>query len=113
MLSMFMRLPFDFNNSNLPEEARIKLIYNSPELKQNIEISIDGDEISVEALLDSFQRFMGALGICIPENVILGFVEMEEEFENEGHKEGGTIKFTLDDDEEDDEEDDEDEDNEE
>jgi hypothetical protein len=101
---MFMRLPFDFNNSNLPEEARIKLIYNSPELKQNIEISIDGDEISVEALLDSFQRFMGALGVCVPENVMLGFVEIDED--EEEPKDGGTIKFTLDDDEDDDDEED-------
>jgi hypothetical protein len=97
-----MRLPFDFNNSNLHEEARIKLMYNSPELKQSIEISMDGDEISVEALLDSFQRFMGALGICIPENVVLGFVELEEENENKEFKDGDTIKFTLDDDDEED-----------
>lgn len=97
-----MRLPFDFNNSNLNEEARIKLTYTSPELKQNIEISMDGDEISVDALLDSFQRFMGALGICVPENVVLGFVEIENE--QEDFKEGGTIKFTLDDDEDEEEE---------
>lgn len=101
-----MRLPFDFNNSNLNEEARIKLTYTSPELKQNIEISMDGDEISVDALLDAFQRFMGALGICVPENVILGFVDIENEL-GENDKEGGTIKFTLDDDEEDDEDDEE------
>lgn len=100
-----MRLPFDFNNSNLNEEARIKLTYTSPELKQNIEISMDGDEISVDALLDSFQRFMGALGICVPENVVLGFVEIENE--QEDFKEGGTIKFTLDDDDEEEDDDEE------
>lgn len=97
-----MRLPFDFNNSNLNEESRIKLLYNSPELHQNIEISMDGDEISVEALLDAFQRFMGALGICVPENVVLGFVEIENE--QETSKQGGTIKFTLDDDEDEEDE---------
>lgn len=102
-----MRLPFDFNNSNLNEESRIKLLYNSPELHQNIEISMDGDEISVDALLDAFQRFMGALGICVPENVVLGFVEIENE--QEDFKEGGTIKFTLDDDDDDDEDEEEEE----
>ena len=99
-----MRLPFDFNNSNLNEEARIKLTYNSPELKQNIEISIDGDEISIDTLLDSFERFIGALGIHIPENVMLGFVELEEldeDGDNDDKEGGGTIKFTLDDDEDD------------
>jgi hypothetical protein len=97
-----MRLAFDFNNSNLNEEARIKLTYNSPELKQNIEISIDGDEISIDTLLDSFERFIGALGIHIPENVMLGFVELEELDEEDEDKEGGgTIKFTLDEDEDD------------
>ena len=97
-----MRLPFDFNNPNLNEEARIKLTYNSPELKQNIEISMDGNEISIEALLDSFERFIGALGIHIPENVMLGFVELEETDDEEDSKEGGgTIKFTLEDDEDD------------
>lgn len=99
-----MRLPFDLNNSNLKEEARIKLLYNSPELHQSIEISMDGDEISVDALLDAFQRFMGALGICVPENVVLGFVEIENEQEQEDFKEGGTIKFTLDDDDDEDDE---------
>lgn len=97
-----MRLPFDFNNSNLNEESRIKLTYTSPEHHQSIEISMDGEEVSVEALLDAFQRFMGALGVCVPENVVLGFVEIENE--QEDFKEGGTIKFTLDDDDDEDEE---------
>ena len=38
-----MRFPFDFNNSSFNEDARIKFIYNSPELHQNVEISLDGD----------------------------------------------------------------------
>lgn len=98
-----MRLPFDFNNSNLNDEARIKLTYTSPELKQNIEISMDGDEVSIEALLDAFERFMGALGICIPEDAMLGFVNVDEDDEEEDDDEG-PIKFTLDDDEDEDDE---------
>lgn len=100
-----MRIPFNFDDSGLKEGARIKFIYTSPEMNQNIEISMDGDETSIEALLDAFERFMGALGICIPENAMLGFVNVDEEDED-GKNDGGTIKFTLDDDEEDDEDDD-------
>ena len=104
-----MRLPFDFNNSGIGgDDARIKFVYTSPELNQNIEISMDGDKTSVEALVDAFERFLGALGISIPENVMLGFVEIqkEDDEDDDDDKEGGgTIKFTLDDDEDDDEDD--------
>lgn len=96
-----MRLPFNFNNSDLDQEARIKLSYTSPEHHQNIEISMDGDEVSVETLLDAFQRFLGALGICVPENVVLTFVELEEEGDSK------EIKFDLNDEKEDDEDDEE------
>jgi hypothetical protein len=96
-----MRLPFDFNNSSQNQEARIKLIYTSPQHHQNIEISMDGDEISVEALIDAFQRFLGALNVCLPENVVLGFVELDEEDEETK----GTIDFTLDEDDDEEEED--------
>ncbi len=100
-----MRLPFDFNNSNLSDNARIKFLYNSAENQQNVEISMDGSKVSVEALLEAFERFLGALGVCIPENVMVGFVDMEEDEEDEEDDDkGGTIKFTLDDDEEDEEE---------
>ena len=98
-----MRIPFNFDDSGLKEDARIKFIYTSPELKQNIEISMDGDEVSVEALLDAFERFMGALGICIPENAILGFIEVNEDDDDDGENDGGTIKFTLDDDDDEEE----------
>lgn len=108
-----MRLPFEFNNSKFDDEARIKFLYTSPELHQNIELSLDGDKTSVEALLDAFQRFLGALGVSVPENVVLGFVQLDDEDEddddgeeNESNK-SGTIKFTLEDDEDEDEEDDE------
>ena len=74
-----MRLPFSFDESKISDEARVKFSYTSPELHQNIEISIDGDQTSVETLLDAFQRFLGALGICTPDDVILTFVKMDPE----------------------------------
>lgn len=73
-----MRLPFDLSESKFEQDARVKFSFTSPELHQNIEISIDGEETSVEALLDAFQRFLGALGICTPENVVLGFIELND-----------------------------------
>lgn len=78
-----MRLPFNLSETKLEEDARVKFIYTSPELHQNIEISLDGDETSVETLLNAFERFLGALGINLPPNVILGFVEIEESNEEE------------------------------
>lgn len=74
-----MRLPFNIDKSDLNEDARIKFIYTSPELHQNIEISIDGDKTSVEALLDAFERFLGALGVSIPDNVLLQFVRIDDD----------------------------------
>lgn len=100
-----MRLPFDFNNSNLGENARIKFSYNSPEHQQNIEISIDGTEVSVEVLLETFERFLGALGVCIPENVAVGFIDIDQENKEDGEENNGPIKFTLDDEEDNEEED--------
>lgn len=82
-----MRLPFDLDSPMLPESARVKFSFTSPELHQNIEISIDGEETSVETLLDTFQRFLGALGISVPENVILGFVEIKDEDSEDGDSE--------------------------
>ncbi len=74
-----MRLPYSFEDPNLEDNARVKFTFTSPELNQNIEISLDGNETTVEALLDAFQRFLGALGISTPDNVILGFVEVTDE----------------------------------
>ena len=86
-----MRLPFSLNDSKFEEGARVKFSFTSPELHQNIEISLDGDDTSVEALLDAFQRFLGALGIIIPENVVVGFVELgEEEDDNESSDENSS-----------------------
>ena len=99
-----MRLPFDLNNSGFSEDARIKFIYTSPELHQNIEISIDGDKTSVDTLIDTFERFMGALGICIPKNVVLGFMEVDEEG---NEKEDSQINFELEEDDDDDDDDEE------
>lgn len=87
-----MRLPFKFDESNLNEDARIKFIYNSPELHQNIEISLDAEKTSVDSLLDAFERFLGALGISIPDDVILQFVRVrsdEDEDEDEDKDEDG------------------------
>jgi len=81
-----MRSPFNITNLGLEEEARIKFSYTSPTLHQNIEISIDGDETSVEDLLDSFHRFLNALGVSTPENVVLGFVELDEEEGGDGEE---------------------------
>ena len=77
-----MRLPFKLNDSDFGQDARVKFIYTSPELHQNIEISIDGDDTTVDALLESFHRFLGALGLCTPSNVVLGFIEVDEDDEN-------------------------------
>lgn len=82
-----MRSPFNITNLGLEEEARIKFSYTSPTLHQNIEISIDGDETSVEDLLDSFHRFLNALGVSTPENVVLGFVELNDEENGDGEEE--------------------------
>jgi hypothetical protein len=78
-----MRLPFDSSGCKFEEDARVKFLFSSPELHQNIEISLDGESTSVEALLDAFQRFLGALGINIPENTALGFIEIDEDEEDE------------------------------
>ena len=82
-----MRLPFNLSETKLEEDARVKFIYTSPELHQNIEISMDGEETSVETLLNAFERFLGALGISVPPNVILGFVEVEETEDSEDSEE--------------------------
>lgn len=81
-----MRLPFNISDSKL-EGARIKLQYSSPELNQNIEISIDGEETTIEALLDAYHRFISALGVPIPENVALAFVEVDDEEDEEDEEE--------------------------
>lgn len=87
-----MRLPFELGNHKLEEDARVKFSYTSPELHQNIEISLDGDETTVEALLDAFQRFLGALGICTPPNVFVGFVEADEDEEEKEDEEEDSDK---------------------
>lgn len=74
-----MKLPFDFDKPNFEEDARIKFTFTSPELHQNIEISIDGTELSVDALLETFERFLGALGISIPNDVVVGFIRVADE----------------------------------
>jgi hypothetical protein len=83
-----MRLPFDLSESKFEQDARVKFSFTSPELHQNIEISLDGEDTSVEALLDAFQRFLGALGICTPDDVILAFVKMDpEDLEEDNNEE--------------------------
>lgn len=79
-----MRLPFEFSDK-LEENARVKFLYTSPELHQTIEISLDGHETSVEALVDAFERFLGALGIGIPPNVSLVFIENDEEEDDQNN----------------------------
>jgi hypothetical protein len=80
-----MRLPFKFDESNLNEDARIKFTFTTPELHQNIEISLDAEDASVDSLLDAFERFLCALGINIPDNVLLQFVRVDlKDKEGEG-----------------------------
>ena len=100
-----MRLPFDFSNNSFQDDARIKFSFTSPELNQNIEISIDGSKLSVDVLLETFERFMSALGVSIPEDVVLGFIRMEESDEDDQDDDDDDdddgdsgISFTLDDD---------------
>lgn len=83
-----MRMPFDLTSKphNFAENARIKFVYTSPELHQNIEISLDGDDTTVETLLEAFERFLGALGLPLPENAAIAVIELEEE-EKESWKE--------------------------
>ena len=84
-----MRLPFQLTNNKIEEDARVKFIYTSPELHQNIEISLDGENTSIEAIMEAFHRFISALGISIPHNVTVGFIEIEEEDEDEDEDEDG------------------------
>ena len=84
-----MRLPFTLGDSKIEDDARIKFSFTSPELHQNIEISLDGDDTSVEALIDAFQRFLGALGVAFPENVVLGFVDVGDEEQNDNNSDDG------------------------
>ena len=98
-----MRLPFDMNDSQFASDARIKFSYTAPELNQNIEISIDVDQVSVDALLETYERFLSALGVCIPSNVMLGFVQADEGDEDDDDDDDDDdgdsgISFTLDDD---------------
>jgi hypothetical protein len=74
-----MRLPFNLSDNKSEEDSRVKFTFTSPDLHQNIEISLDGDDISVEILLDAFHRFLSALGICTPDNVVLGFIDVSNE----------------------------------
>ena len=82
-----MRLPFDLEHSKFEQDARVKFSFTSPELHQTIEISLDGDQTSVETLLDAFQRFLGALGINTPDNVVLGFIELNDEEDSDEDEE--------------------------
>lgn len=88
-----MRLPFDLNNVKINDEARVKFSYTSPEHHQNIEISLDGEDASVEMLLDAFERFLKALGIHIPDNALLSFIEVrEDENDDENDDDEGNDK---------------------
>jgi hypothetical protein len=93
-----MRPLFDLSNTKFEEDARVKFIYTSPEHHQNIEISIDGEETSVEVLMDAFKRFICALGVPLPPNVGLEFVEY-----GDGDNEEGGIQFTMEDEDDSDE----------
>jgi hypothetical protein len=93
-----MRPLFDLSNTKFEEDARVKFIYTSPEHHQNIEISIDGEETSVEVLMDAFKRFICALGVPLPPNVGLEFVEY-----GDGDNEEGEIQFTMEDEDDSDE----------
>ncbi len=86
-----MRLPFELTESQFQEDARVKFSFTSPELHQNIEISLDGNQTSVEALLDAFQRFLGALGINLPDNVVVGIIELDDENQDEEEGDEDTI----------------------
>jgi hypothetical protein len=83
-----MRPRFDLLDTKFDDDARVKFIYTSPEHHQNIEISIDGEQTSVEVILDAFQRFLGALGVPIPPNVSIELVEhVQDEPGSEENKE--------------------------
>ena len=81
-----MRVPFNLPSSNLEDGARVEFHYSSPELKQDIKISLDGDETTLSELIHGFQRFLAALGVNIPEGAEMGFVEYEDD-EEEGDEE--------------------------
>jgi len=87
LLNNYMRLPFELTESKFKPDARVKFVYTSSELHQNIEISMDGNNTTVETLLEGFERFLGALGICTPPNVVLGFIELNDEDEENNEDE--------------------------
>lgn len=93
-----MKLPFDIDNTNFEQDARIRFLYTSPELHQNIEISIDGDKLSVDSLLETFERFISALGVSIPEDVILGFIRVNDESNSEDEEDNDEDEDEDDDD---------------
>jgi len=74
-----MRPLFDLSKTKFEEDARVKFTYTSPEHHQNIEISIDGEETSVEVLLETFQRFLWALGIPIPPEARVDIVMYDDD----------------------------------
>lgn len=74
-----MRPLFDLSKTKFEEDARVKFTYTSPEHHQNIEISIDGEETSVEVLLETFQRFLWALGVPIPPEARVDIVVYDDE----------------------------------
>ncbi len=82
-----MRLPFEISTNKIDEGSRVKFLYTSSELHQNIEISLDGENTSIEAMMDAFHRFLSALGISIPPDVTVGFVELENEEDEDGEGE--------------------------
>ena len=84
-----MRLPFNISETKFdPTSSRVKFSFTSPELHQNIEISLDGNDTSIDALLDAFQRFLGALGVCLPDNIVLGFVEETDDEDDDDDQDG-------------------------
>ena len=84
-----MRLPFNLNDAKTTDGARVKFLFNSPEHNQNIEISLDGEDTSVDMLLDAFERFLKALGIYVPDNAVLGFIEIDDEDESDDNNKDG------------------------
>jgi hypothetical protein len=74
----------DFSFSELTDTgAKVKLTYENSELRQHIEISLDAEDLAVADLINAYQRFLGALGVNIPENHELGFVLTNEEDEDD------------------------------
>lgn len=70
-------LGFNIEKEKLP---KIEFKYSSQKFKQHVNIILENeDEINIDQLLEAFHKFISALGVSIPENVYIRFIEGDDE----------------------------------